>query len=127
MNDVTIEIEADAEGYRYRLSCIHAGKNVEKSEHTEDFEHTLNAKYLLALNEALERMVQKSEIKIKIAENGAYVYGAIRNGWPDMWEKNGWKTARGKEVKNKELWQQYRKLAAGHRLQVGIKWRKEQE
>lgn len=26
--------------------------------------------------------------------------------------------ARGKEVKNKELWQQYRKLAAGHRLQV---------
>ena len=118
MNDVTIEIEADAEGYRYRLSCIHAGKNVEKSEHTEDFEHTLNAKYLLALNEALERMVQKSEIKIKIAENGAYVYGAIRNGCPDMWEKNGWKTARGKEVKNKEMWQQYRKLAAGHRLQV---------
>ena len=118
MNDVTIEIEADAEGYRYRLSCIHAGKNEEKSEHTEDFEHTLNAKYLLALNEALERMVQKSEIKIKIAENGAYVYGAIRNGWPDMWEKTGWKPARGKEVKNKELWQQYRKLAAGHRLQV---------
>lgn len=41
---VLIEIEADAEGYRYRLSCIHAGKNIEKSEYTEDLKHTLNAK-----------------------------------------------------------------------------------
>lgn len=67
---VLIEIEADAEGYRYRLSCIHAGKNIEKSEYTEDLKHTLNAKYLLALNEALKRMVQKSEIEVKIAESG---------------------------------------------------------
>jgi ribonuclease HI len=124
---VLIEIEADAEGYRYRLSCIHAGKNIEKSEYTEDLKHTLNAKYLLALNEALKRMVQKSEIEVKIAESGAYVYGAIRNGWPDLWEENGWKTAKKKEVKNQELWQQYRKLAAGHTIHVVIRWRKEQE
>lgn len=35
--------------------------------------------------------------------------------------------AKGEDVKNKELWQQYRKLAAGHTIHVVIRWRKEQE
>lgn len=114
--NVTIELEADAEGYRYKLSCMHAGRRIEKSEHTEDVENTLNAKYLLALNEALSRMVQKSDIKIKIAKNGTYLYGAIRNNWPEKWEGNGWKTAKGKEVRNKELWQQFAKISADHNI-----------
>lgn len=118
---VTIEIEADEEGYRYRLGCMIKGHREERAEYTEDIEHTLNAKYLLALNEALKRMVQKAEIKLKIAESGAYVYGAIRNEWPDMWEANGWMTAKKKEVKNKELWQQYRKLAEGHTITAEIR------
>lgn len=115
---VTLEVEADAEGYRYKLSCIIHGKQVSAGEHTEDVENTVNAKYLLAINEALERMKTKTEIHIKFNRTGRHVYSAIKNGWLDKWEEKGWKNARGKQVKNKELWQQHRRLTRGQNITV---------
>ena len=38
-----------------------------------------------------------------------------------MWEANGWMTAKKKEVKNKELWQQYRKVAEGNTITAEIR------
>lgn len=117
---VTIEVEADAEGYRYKLSCIANGQQVSVGEHTEDLEHTLNAKYLTAINEALARMKKKTEILIRLSKMGRHIYSGIQNGWPEKWEERGWRNAKGEEVKNKELWQQYRKLAAGHEITVEV-------
>ena len=117
---VTIEVEADAEGYRYQLSCVAKGQQISRAEHTEDLEHTINAKYLLAINEALSRMRIKTEIKIKLHRTGRHIYTSISNGWPDKWEQKGWENARKEPVKNKELWQQYRNLTKGQMITVEL-------
>lgn len=111
---VTLELEADSEGYRYKLSCMKNGQEAAVGEYTEDFENTVNAKYLIALNTALGRMTQASDILIKFKKNGAGIYGAIIQEWPQRWSVNGWKTSKNTEVRNKELWQQYLKNIERH-------------
>ena len=111
---VTLELEADSEGYRYKLSCMKNGQEAVVGEYTEDFENTVNAKYLTALNTALNRMTQASNILIKFKKNGTGIYGAIIQEWPQKWSVNGWKTSKSTEVKNKELWQQYLKNSKNH-------------
>lgn len=118
---VTLEVEADAEGYRYRLSCIKNGKEAAVAEHEEDFTNTINTKYLLALNTALRRMTQPSDILIKFKKNGSGIYGAIIQGWPQKWEENNWKTKKQTEVKHKELWQQYLRNTRNHAVTATIK------
>lgn len=120
MGDVTITLEADAEGYRYKLSCVKNGQNVEVGEREEDFENTINAKYLLALNAALARMKMVSNITIKVKKNGIYVAGAIEQDWPHMWSKQNWLTAKRKEVKHKELWQQYMRNSSKHNITMMV-------
>ena len=33
------------------------------------------------------------------------VAAAISQGWPEKWRRNGWKSARGNDVKNAILWE----------------------
>lgn len=111
---VTLEVEADAEGYRYKLSCMKNGREAAVRERTEDMENTINVKYLLALNTALKRMTKPSDIRIKFKKNGSRIYGAILQGWPQKWKESGWMTTKKKEVKHRELWQQYIKNTEKH-------------
>lgn len=120
MGEVTITLEADAEGYRYKMSCVKNGQKVEVGEYEEDFENTINTKYLLALNAALARMKMVSNIKLKIKKNGAYVACAITQDWPHMWSKQNWQNAKRKEVKHKELWQQYMRNSSKHNITVQV-------
>lgn len=113
---VTLELEADSEGYRYKLSCIKNGQEAAVGEYAEDVTNTINAKYLLALNAALSRMTKASDILIKFKKNGIGVYGAIIQEWPQRWLQNGWKTSKNTEVKNKELWQQYLRNTGKHTI-----------
>lgn len=119
-HEVTIELEADAEGYRYALSCYSKGIKVTKREYEEDIKNTINAKYLLGLNAALERMVKPSKILIRVKKNGKYIYGVIHNNWVKEWQKNGWMSAKKNGIRNKTLWQQYVNLAQKHELQIRI-------
>ena len=47
-----------------------------------------------------------------------HVLNTLNNTWLFMWEKNGWTNAKGKEVANKELWQQYLELQDPHYVTV---------
>lgn len=42
-----------------------------------------------------------------IHSDSAYVVNAIKSGWVDGWEKNGWRTRSGDFVANRELWEQF--------------------
>ncbi|MBK8009214.1 MAG: ribonuclease HI [Rhizobiales bacterium] len=45
-----------------------------------------------------------------------YVRGGI-TGWIKNWNRNGWKTADKKPVKNVELWQRLEKAASAHKVE----------
>ena len=39
-----------------------------------------------------------------IYTDSAYVANSINNGYLDVWKNNGWKTTKGEEIKNVDLW-----------------------
>jgi len=76
---------------------------------------TNNQMELLAPIKAIEKFKKKSEISI--FTDSTYVRDGITI-WIKQWEKNGWKNASKKPVKNKELWKKLKNLSSKH----SIKW-----
>ena len=76
---------------------------------------TNNKMELLAPIRAIQKFKKKSEILIYT--DSTYVKDGITT-WIKKWEKNGWKTASKKPVKNIELWQKLKNLSSKH----SIKW-----
>ena len=64
---------------------------------------------------AIQKFRKKSEILIYT--DSTYVRDGITT-WIKKWEKNGWKTASKKPVKNRELWKKLKDLSSKH----SIKW-----
>ena len=65
---------------------------------------TNNIMEITAVLEAVKML--KYECEITIYSDSAYVVNAFLQGWIYNWQKNNWKTADKKPVKNKELWQE---------------------
>ena len=76
---------------------------------------TNNKMELLAPIKAIQKFKKKSEIFIYT--DSTYVKEGMTT-WIKKWEKNGWKTASKKPVKNKELWKKLKILSLKH----NIKW-----
>ena len=76
---------------------------------------TNNQMELMAPIKAIQKFKKKSEISI--FTDSTYVRDGITT-WIKKWEKNGWKTASKKPVKNKELWKKLKNLSSKH----SIKW-----
>jgi len=76
---------------------------------------TNNQMELMAPIKAIQKFKKKSEISI--FTDSTYVRDGITI-WINQWEKNGWKTASKKPVKNKELWKKLKNLSSKH----SIKW-----
>lgn len=77
---------------------------------------TPNQLILTALRDALRRMTKPSEILIYT--DALYLRGNYMDYLP-LWRKNGWKTARGEPVKNRELWEEVVEAAEPHRIAFG--------
>ena len=56
----------------------------------------------------------------EIYSDSAYVVNSINNNWVDRWMLNDWKTSRGDDVKNVELWMECLRLLSKIR-QMGVK------
>ena len=61
------------------------------------------------LKKNLSKILENTEVKIKIKLDSKYVKNGITE-WIMGWEKNNWKGSNKKEVANKELWQELLKL-----------------
>lgn len=59
----------------------------------------------------------KEPCNVKLISDSKYVVQAI-NEWLENWEKNNWKTAGKKPVKNLELWKEYQKAAKPHNIEA---------
>ena len=73
---------------------------------------TNNVMELTAVIEALKLL--KYPCKVNLYSDSAYVVNAFLQKWIINWQKNNWKTADKKDVKNKELWQELLDLTNTH-------------
>lgn len=47
------------------------------------------------------------ETKIELYSDSAYVINSITKNWLEVWKVNGWKTTKGDDVKNRDLWEEF--------------------
>jgi len=76
---------------------------------------TNNQMELMAPIKAIQKFKKKSDIII--VTDSTYVKDGITT-WIKRWEKNGWKTASKKPVKNKDLWKKLKNLSSKH----SVRW-----
>ncbi len=72
-------------------------------------ETTNNKMELRAAVEALKCL--KETCDVELFSDSAYLVNAFNEGWIDSWQKNGWRNANKKQVKNKELWKELIELS----------------
>ena len=75
---------------------------------------TNNIMELTAIIEGLKAL--KQECEVELYSDSAYSINGFNQGWIYNWMKKGWKTADGKDVKNKELWQELYELTKKHKV-----------
>ena len=83
-----------------------------------DAETTNNRMELQAVIEGLSAL--KRRCHVTVVTDSQYVMKAFKEGWLANWERNGWKTADRKPVKNQDLWQALVELEEKH--EVHWKW-----
>lgn len=77
-------------------------------------ETTNNIMELTAVVEGLKLL--KFPCEVELYSDSAYIVNAFNQGWIYNWKKKNWKTADGKEVKNKEIWQELYELTKTHKV-----------
>lgn len=76
---------------------------------------TNNRMELLAIIKALckvRNLIKDTGDKysFELYSDSAYVVNAINKNWITRWKVNGWKTTKGGDIKNKDLWCKYMEL-----------------
>lgn len=78
----------------------------------KDTDTTENRITLQAITEALDRIKKPCEIIINT--QCAHISHSAGNNWPVIWQRAGWKNAKGKDVKNADMWEKYIELTQDH-------------
>ncbi len=94
-------------------ALIRHGKT-EKEISGGELETTNNRMELRAAIEALNAL--KRPCKVKLSIDSTYVKDGITK-WVFNWQKNGWRTAAKKPVKNADLWQQLVEAVERHDIE----------
>lgn len=69
-----------------------------------DVSTTNNRMELTAVVEAIEYLVSKGYTNMIVNSDSAYVVNAVNRCWIYEWEKKNWKTKKGRDVANADLW-----------------------
>lgn len=74
-----------------------------------EVETTNNRMELTAFVKALEKIKEEHEVDnaYELYSDSAYVVNAVNLKWVGKWKHNGWKTTKGYDIKNKDLWKRY--------------------
>jgi len=75
---------------------------------------TNNRMELTAVIRALEALKRPS--RVRLYTDSQYVQKGVSE-WLRQWKRRGWRTADGKPVKNRDLWQELDALAARHSIE----------
>lgn len=111
---VNIYIESSVKGLKRQSGVVgfvleaagREGDTVTQFGRVEDV--TENQAQLLALKYALKRIQDMSDLKIWT--DNSYIAAAFRQNWIKGWNERDWKTAKGKDVANREEWESILKM-----------------
>ncbi|HKI58671.1 MAG TPA: ribonuclease HI [Trueperaceae bacterium] len=76
---------------------------------------TNNRMELTAAVRALKAL--REPCRVTIVTDSQYLKKAFTDGWLDSWQRNGWRTAGRKPVKNQDLWRELLELEGRHRVE----------
>lgn len=86
---------------------------------------TNNRMELKAVIEAFKNVLSNKHQRndsYELFSDSAYVVNSINNNWIDKWQSNSWKTTKGDDVKNRDLWEEFSVLRdKAHFLGINIK------
>ena len=77
---------------------------------------TNNRMELKAVIETLKKIILRESCHecnlndYDIYSDSAYVVNTINNNWIETWQSNNWKTTKGDDIKNRDLWEEFVKL-----------------
>lgn len=71
---------------------------------------------LAAVVRALKRL--KLGCQVEIYTDMRYLESALSLGWLNKWKSAGWTGSDGKEIKNRDMWEEIEPLTRIHNLQV---------
>ena len=77
---------------------------------------TNNRMEILAVIEALNALTRPCSVDLHT--DSRYVRDAVEKNWLGSWQRNGWKTAAKKPVKNKDLWLRLLELLGKHKVRL---------
>ena len=89
----------------------------EKELHGSDPQTTNNRMELMAAIQALEALNRPSQVQLHT--DSTYLLNGITK-WIEGWQRNGWRTAARKPVKNEDLWRRLIEAMDGH--QISWRW-----
>ena len=90
-------------GYGTILIAEDDNGKIHKKELTQGYKVTTNNRMeMIAAIYALEKL--KESCLVKLYTDSQYLRNAVEKQWLVFWEKNNWKTANKKPVKNQDLW-----------------------
>lgn len=95
-------------------------KSSEACEDTTNNREEIKSVYygLIALNNFI-KMAEPGYIKsIEVVSDSAYVVNCFKQGWFTKWRRNGWRTAQGDIVKNKDLWDPFTQLVEKFKVEL---------
>lgn len=78
---------------------------------------TENALALELLKESLSKLTKTCSVRVNTG--CSHILNTMRNYWLPQWEKNDWKNAKDKPVKNAELWKECAELMRNHMVCFG--------
>lgn len=106
-------------GYGAVISYVDARGQEHIKELSCGYKKTTNNRMeLMGVIRALEDL--KRPCQVDLWSDSQYVVKAFEEHWIDKWQKNGWKTAGKKAVKNIDLWKKLLELMSPH--QVTFHW-----
>ena len=112
MYQVDIILTAGRRDYRAELAFTDRQGNLHKRCAAGERAATENSNLLHGFIQSL--LVLQRPCVLNIHTDSDYIISAFRNAWVREWKQNGWKTARQKDVRNKEQWQELDTLLAPH-------------
>jgi ribonuclease HI len=121
--DVKIYIKTSLQGpcikkgnYAAIVECITGKGPVTREISGKEDNTTYYRSVLIAIVKALNLL--NASCYVTIYTDCIFIKNIVEQGRPEMWKRSEWKKASGKDIKNKELWQQYQDQASQHNISV---------
>lgn len=104
-------------GYGAVLIYTDAAGTEHRKELSGGYRRTTNNRMeILAVVVALEALRRPCDVEVH--SDSQYVVNAVTKRWIAGWQRNGWKTAAKKPVKNPELWQRLVEAMRPHKVRL---------